>query len=287
VSCSNDAPNENKSQNNNVEQKEESIDSILTTDPVEILTGFPRFFFVKDSLGFELENVKVLADTYSKEKTYFNQLEKDTAYFIILDFLKEITISPEDDKALYEYNELKESEIAKYYKKFGVSIESAEGEYYCVPDYSYLAELFKEDLNPELEIYKEFLVLSNRHIFDDGGLMITWMELASQILETEDFYAELKMTEYKQEVFNEYCRIIHPLMYGMENSFIVNSSSDSVVGLLPEVEEAYNMLILDPIHNSGNLFTKHLENQKNAMFGMFAEDVPYMTDEEIKDFLDY
>lgn len=287
ASCGTDVTQEDYTQPVIKSDKVQSQDSIVTEEPAEVLTGFPRFYFVKDSLGFELENVEVLANTYSKEKIYFNQLEKDTAYFIILDFLKEIRIAPEDDKALYEYNEVKESEIAKYYRRYGILIESSEGEYYCVPDYSYLAKLFDGDLNPELDIYKDFLVVRNRHIFDDGGLMISWMELASQILETEDFYHDLMEPGYKQDVLLNYSWLVNPMFYGSENSYIVDVYNDSIVGLLPEVQEAYDMIMLDPIHNSGNLFTTHLENLKLANFKPRGKDMHFMTDEEIKEFLDF
>ncbi len=188
MSCESDSSDSNNVEDVSTDNTVEVVDSILNDESIEILEGFNRFLFVKDSLSSDLENVKTLTDAYSSEKNKFAQHEIDSAYFIILDFLKQISIAPEDDKALYEYDEIRESEISKYYKEFGVNIESAEGEYYCVPDYSYLALVFKGDLNPDLDIYKDFLVVSNRHIFDDGGLKISWMELAIQIIETEDFY---------------------------------------------------------------------------------------------------
>ena len=286
ISCASEVAPDEDAQSITVHSNAQTKDSVIIEEPIVREVGFPRFFFVKDSLGFELENVKVLADTYSTEKIHFNQLEKDTAYFLILDFLKEIRIASEDDKALYEYNQVKESEIAKYYKRFGILIESSEGEYYCAPDYSYLAKLFKGDLNTELDIYKDFLVVSNRHVLDDGGLMISWMDLASQIIETEDYYHELSNSIYKEDVFSNYTWIINPLLYGTENSFNDDDYNDTIKGLIPEVKSAYDMLILDPIHNSGNLVAAHFENLKNVDFKSRGEKMHYMTDEEIRSFLD-
>ena len=285
MSCSTEVKHEDNTQAVITTSTIQPENSVVTEAVPEVLKGFPRFFFVKDSLGFTLENVKVLADTYSSEKINFNQLEKDTAYFIMLDFLKEIKMASEDDKALYEFDEVKESEIAKYYKQYGISIEMIEGGYYCFPDYSYLAKLFEGDLNPDLDIYKDFLIVSNRHIFDDGGLTISWMDLASQIIETEDFYNNLSNTVYKDEVLINYIWLINPLLYGSENSFIVDDYNDSMKGLLPEVKSAYDMLMINTIHNSGNLFTTHLENLNKSGFNPKGEEIHYMTDEEIEAFL--
>jgi hypothetical protein len=285
VSCDTDLAHEDNIQTAVTTSNLQSEDNAVIEEPVIVLTGFSRFFFVKDSIGFTLENVKILADTYSSEKINFNQIEKDTAYFMILDFLKEIEIASEDDKALYEYSEIKESEIAKYYKQYGISIEMIEGGYYCFPDYSYLAELFKGDLNPDLDIYKDFLVVTNRHIFDDGGLKISWIDLASQIIKTEDFYTELKQTKYRYDIFDEYTTLCYPLMFGTENSFITESSNDSIPSLLPEVKTAYDMLILDPIHNSGNIFSIHLENLTQVNFQPNDEMMVDLTDDQIENLL--
>lgn len=260
-------------------------DSVIIEEPADVLVGFPRFFFVKDSLEFELENVKILADTYSSEKINFSQLEKDTAYFIMLEFLKEIRIASEDDKALYEYDEIKESEIAQYYKDFGISIESAEGEYYCVPDYSYLTQLFKDDLSPDLDIYKDFLEVSNRHIFDDGGLMITWMELASHIIETEKSYKKLKYSEFSDEILNEYISLSNVLMFGSENSIIIESN-DTVKSLTPEVFEVYEFLIEnDSLYNSGSIFKEHLNNLSEVNFDLTNDNLVTMSRLKIKKIL--
>jgi len=76
-------------------------------------------------------------------------------------------------------------------------------------------------------------------------------------------------------------------MFATPHSYIVDVYNDSIVGLLPEVQEAYDMIMLDPIHNSGNLFTAHFENLKLANFKPRGEDMHFMTDEEIKEFLDF
>lgn len=267
-----------------IEPITEKSEHIIEEQAYIQLFGFEGFLFVKDSLTPELENCKVLTDTYSELKLDFNQLEKDTSYFIVLEFMKEISIAPEDDKALYEYDDIKETEIAEYYEEHGILISSAEGEYYCVPDYTFLANVFNGDLNPELTVYSGFLILENKPTFYDGGLIITWMELAKQIIETEDFYSELKDTKYSEEVFTHYTWKINALLYGTENSILIDET-DSLRQLSVDALKAYEFLMSDSVHNSGNLFSVHFKNMKVVNYEVRGEAMHYLTDKEIEDFL--
>ncbi len=119
----------------------------------------------------------------------------------------------------------------------GLKWESPEGMPWTKPNYTQIAEEFGKYSSDEVAAFLKFMNrLTDPSPFSDGGLVISWDELASIIVEAEAF-----MTEYEDELLREsveeyYDWYVLNYFIGMDNSPVFTYDTGEII---PEVKASY------------------------------------------------
>lgn len=257
------------------EENQVAVDSLIA------LSAFEEFASYVASLDRVVENVDSAFAKYENLKTDFSTEEKDSAFFVIRDYMLEFEIS-EDEFGDYSSNAI--SKIEKKYTKSGFDVLSGEGYYWPVPNNQFLQQKFKKDISEELDDYLDLLKKVEIQITSDAGLIITWAELADMILLCEEFLTENTETKYSSLVMSLYMERLHFLMWGLDNTPIIDLwSEEEVKQLDPDVSAVYQKLIADTKYKTGKIIADHLTWLESKNFKYLESD--YLSEVEVRMYL--
>ena len=257
---------------------------INPSDNLEELAMVPPFVEFKNyiaNLDVELPSIDSLFTKYDALKEGFTQEEKDSAYFLANDFmyLFEVEESEQED-----YSEKAVKAMEKKYGKAGFVIGNNEGYFYLWPDSKFLEKKFKKDLSTELSNYLEVEKKVNGQLTSDGGLIISWGELAKMILVCEDYMVKNNESKYFDNVMGLYLERMRFFMWGLDNTPIIDwvFEEGEPKHLNEEVAAEYQKLIKDKKHKTGEFIADHLVFLEFRNFDFAYEEQVDLTEEDVK-----
>lgn len=257
-----------------------------TTEIVDSLNAYPvfeEFTSYVGSLESVAENVDSVFSKYESLKTDFSQDEKDSAFFVTLDFMRSVETS---DDEIGELSEEKQKKLEKKYNKYGFEIWYAEGYPYPMPDLKYVEQKFKKDLSAALDDYLDVYKKTFIQTTSDAGLIIEWSELADILLACEEYLTENPESKYAPQVLFSYMENLNFLMWGLDNTPTIDYWSDESSRKLDEtVSDVYQKLIKDTKHKTGKIIADHLVWLESKNFNYAYDEIKYLSEEEVKLYL--
>jgi hypothetical protein len=265
------------------EQTSSTENQSIAPDSSDSQPGFITFTQSVSELSATLENVDTVFSKFDALKNSFTAEEKDSAFFVTLDFMSRVEILP-DESEIYDEKKLKK--LRKKYEASGFHVYTSEGYTFLSPDIKFLSKKFRKDISDDLDAYLDILELSYRQITSDGGLIIEWKDLAEMVLEFEDFLTENSESAYKEDALTSYIIHMDLLMWGLDNTPVVDMwSSDTARFLDPSVKNTYDQLIHDQNHQTGKIIADHLIWMESKNFDFEYEEQQFLTAEKANEYL--
>jgi len=155
---------------------------------------------------------------------------------------------PENKVGEIKNAELKE-EITKTFDNM-YRLVNLEGEFYPIVDYTKLRE-YDNNISDEWKTYLSIRAMDSDEIpFSDGGMRITFEELADRILKTENFLNTYIAGPRQDELLELYENKLTAYMKGLPNTPIVNYSNKNIFDeVLKSYEATSNMEGYITAHN--------------------------------------
>jgi hypothetical protein len=255
----------------------------VSNDSIAAGAAFNEFTTYVKSLEKTVENIDSAFSKFENLKVDFTQEEKDSSFFVMRDFMWSFEVAA-DEQEITSEDDMKK--LDKKYSKYGFEMSYNEGYAYLMPDIKFLSKKFKNDISVELDDYVDILKVSMAQLTSDAGLVVEWSELADRILTYEEFLAENTESKYWNDVLFNYVEETNFLLWGLDNSPIIDSWSEEGVKKLEEtVSEVYQKLIKDDKHKTGKLIADHLAWLESKNFTYTWEDQTRLTDDEAKMYL--
>ncbi|THF73056.1 hypothetical protein [Cohnella fermenti] len=121
----------------------------------------------------------------------------------------------------------------------GYKLETAEGFVFPVVDYGKLKR-FDANVSPAMKDYIALLAAeSDNKTAADGGLVISWDELASRTLAAEQYVTNYPDSPEKEAATTLYLRYLTNLLYGLDNTPIFDYNTYKI---LPEITDLYKKI---------------------------------------------
>lgn len=257
--------------------------STVQTDTVSTVESFSDFKAYVNSLEYELYNVDSAFAHYEKMKINFSADQKDSSLFVLRDFLLGFELTDED---VGDLTEERQKEIEKEYGNKGFEVWYVEGYPFLVPDIKFLEQKFKNDISADLDDYLDVVKKVDKQITSDAAVVIEWSDLADMLIICEEFLAENTESKYTTQVIGLYQERVNLLMWGLDNTPVINNwSTDTTWELEEMVSEVYQKLIKDDKHKTGKIIADHLAWLETKNFHYEYEEVEYISTEEIKMYL--
>ncbi len=275
VSCAGNAP------------ESDSTNDTTTVAGDSIVAGaaFTEFTTYITSLERTVENIDSAFAKFETLKIDFTQEEKDSAFFVMRDYLWDFEVAA-DEQEITSEDDMKK--LDKKYSKYGFVMSYNEGYAYLMPDIKFLSKKFKNDISVELDDYVDILKVSMAELTNDAGLVIEWSELVDRILTYEEFLADNTESKYWNDVLFNYVEETNFLMWGLDNSPIIDMWSEEGVKKLDEtVSEVYQKLIKDDKHKTGKIIADHLAWLESKNFTFTWEEQTRLTEDEAKMYLGF
>ncbi|MBI3133876.1 MAG: hypothetical protein HYZ14_04295 [Bacteroidetes bacterium] len=255
----------------------------VSVDTLSAGNAFEDFKVYVNQLDRTVENVDSVFARYENAKVNFTPQQKDSAFFVTVGFMQSFDIS---DDEIGDLSEEKQKEIEKKYNKAGFEIWYEEGYPYAMPDLKFVEAKFKKDISAELDDYLDVYKKTCIQTTSDAGLVIEWSELAELILVCEEYLAENRDSKYTDQVLADYMENLNFLMWGLDNTPIIDYWTDETVKQLDEnVSDVYQKLIKDTKHKTGKIIADHLTWLESKSFVFEYDEVKFLSEDEVKMYL--
>ncbi len=275
TSCAGNAP-ESDSKNDT---------TTISSDSIVTGAAFTEFTTYIASVERTVEKIDSAFAKFETLKIDFTQEEKDSAFFVMRDYLWDFEVAA-DEQEITSEDDMKK--LDKKYSKYGFVMSYNEGYAYLMPDIKFLSKKFKNDISVELDDYVDILKVSMAQLTNDAGLVIEWSELVDRILTYEEFLAENTESKYWNNVLFDYVEETNFLLWGLDNSPIIDSWSEEGTKKLDEtVAEVYQKLIKDDKHKTGKIIADHLAWLESKNFTFTWEEQTRLTEDEAKMYLGF
>lgn len=173
----------------------ENIKSITQEEASTMIIGFEEL--QKNSKNTEEE--KYLPEEIQGE---FNQLGTEGIDFNQAESIKDETIK----------------QLVTESRENGYRIETAEGYYFPVIDYSFYKQ-FSSYATPDIKDYIEIMSVESDHIFaKDAALVITWDEVVKRALSLERFLSSYPDSQKREDIISLYDNYLFITMHGLNNT---------------------------------------------------------------------
>jgi hypothetical protein len=122
----------------------------------------------------------------------------------------------------------------------GYRLETTEGYVFPIVDYSELLA-FSDNVTTQMKTYLELMAMeSNAMSASDGGIVISWDELASRVLAAESYVVMFPDSEERVKVEETYIRYLNFYLIGLNNTPIFDYETFT---LLPDKKSQYEQMI--------------------------------------------
>lgn len=270
------------------EETAEETTNDTTTTPTDSILEAPAYADFKryvKSLDPVLENLDSAFAKYDVSKINFSPDQKDSSLFLIKEFMHSFEVTEEEQETYWQEEE-NTKRIDKKYNAVGMEIWSEEGFLYLMPDIKYLQKKFKKDISVELDDYLDVLKVIFKQTTSDAGLSIEWSDLADMVIACEDYLIENPESKYCADVLDDYTQRINFLLWGLDNSPIIDYwTNENQKQLDADVNAVYQKLMKDGKHKTGKIIEDHIEFLESKNYDYTYEEVQYLTVAEAKMYL--
>jgi molecular chaperone GrpE (heat shock protein) len=218
------------------------------------------------------KKIDAIYDVY--RELNFNQDQKDTAFFMYIEFLNSI-------QPAMDWSENAKQTLEKKYGKYGLDVFFSEGMAGLSPNMYKISKKFTNDISQDLKNYVGIDNLSNKDMFDDCGLIIPWDEFADYVLDMEEFVLANKENRYYKYMLLRYSGNLETLLWGYD----IFEGRNEHRKLKNEVSKTYDRLIADQKHKTGLIIKEHKERLEETEFGKDWENRWFPSLEEIETYL--
>jgi len=127
-------------------------------------------------------------------------------------------------------------------KNGGYKIETAEGTYFPIIDYSFYKK-YRDYVAPDLKAYIDIMAVESEQVpAKDAALVITWDEVVQRALKQEQFINTYKDSSKAAAISELYEKYVLFTLYGLNNTPLFDYNSKTIK---PDAREAYAKAIAD------------------------------------------
>ncbi|MDD4238241.1 MAG: hypothetical protein PHT62_06770 [Desulfotomaculaceae bacterium] len=203
---------------------------------------------VEEIAGFIADNITYVSEEdASKLVDQFEQIQKDKISELETLFFDDTMQS----KIISEYssitagNEIKDTELKELLaktKNSGYKVETAEGTYFPIIDYSFYKE-FRDNVAPDLKDYINIMAVESDKVpAKDAALVIGWDDVLNRALDMEEFLSEHQDSMKADEVKELYKKYFTFTLYGLNNTPLFSYGSNTMDA---EAREVYEKVVKD------------------------------------------
>ena len=161
----------------------------------------------------ELTSLDRFLEGYRAIKSDLNQSQKERSYFTYVGIMELIAL-----KKYWFWGEFDEAETTAQYGAYGLNMAGGEGEYSLMVDSSVPGEIFKNDITDEVYQYSQLGKINGRQFTADAGIIISFAELGTVLLDAEERLIANYDSFYYSEFYSTYYDLLEYMMYGAENT---------------------------------------------------------------------
>lgn len=225
----------------------------------------------------DLNSLDSILNWYDVSKASFTQDEKDSSCLIYVEQMYKLT--GHVDGEYHQEEEFKES-----YEPYGFNIGGGEGMLWLITDTEKAAQKFEGDLSKDLREYMRLGEITGKQYSADAGMIISYEDWGDMLIDLEDRIRANRKSKYYSSFVDAYMSYLRWYMWGMDNTPITRW--DGEPGLNDEVRKAYEKIIDDKDHRTGEIIQRHWHSLEAGN----DYDAPYdqrwiLTKEEVEYYL--
>lgn len=203
---------------------------------------------VEEIAGFLADNITYVSEEdASKLVDQFEQIQKDRLSELETLFFEDTT----QNKINSEYSsitagtEVKDAELKELLaqtKNSGYKVETAEGTYFPIIDYSFYKP-FRDSVTPDFKDYINIMTKESDKVpAKDAALVIGWDDVLNRALDMEEFLNEHQDSMKADEVRELYKKYFTFTLYGLNNTPLFSYGSNNMD---TEAREVYERVVKD------------------------------------------
>jgi hypothetical protein len=273
-SCGNDSEETGAA----AEQKSE-IDTMDALTGPTFLETFEDFVVYQKNLSIDIYNLDSLFLKYESLEESFTQEERDSSYFLYVDFMNSIA---KDFDAVEDMGDLYD-DVVKNYEPRGLTAGSAEGYLWLIVDTSVPGKLFKDDITNELYSFAMLGEITGQQHYADASMIEGYKEWGEMLIDLENRVKENKDSKYFEIFVSTYSDFLFWFMWGMDNTPI--RGWEEGAGLEDEVITAYNNVIADDSHRTRDIIQDHMSFLNDVNFKYDWDDQKRLSNDEVVEYL--
>lgn len=203
---------------------------------------------VDEIAGFLADNITYVSEEdASKLVDQFEQIQKDRISELETLFFED-TIQRKinsEYSSITAGNEIKDTELKELLaktKNSGYKVETAEGTYFPIIDYSFYKK-FRDSVTPDLKDYIDIMTKESDKVpAKDAALVIGWDDVLNRALDMEEFLNEHQDSMKADEVKELYKKYFTFTLYGLNNTPLFSYGSNTMD---TEAREVYEKVVKD------------------------------------------
>lgn len=246
LSCSGDTNTTGDEANNNIDTS--------ATDTVVIMS-FTEFAGTCEALEANINSLDSITNWFNANKVQFSQEEKDSACMIYIQHMWKLEQSVDG-----EYDQ--EDEMQEQYGPYGFTIGGGEGMLWLIVNTAAVGEKFNDDISQDLREYLRLGEITGKQYTADAGMLISYEEWGDVLIDLEDRIRQNRKSKYYDQFIQTYQDFLRWYMWGMDNTPIQDWGSEP--GLNDDVKVAYEKIIADESHRTGEIIRVHWLNMETG-----------------------
>jgi len=255
------------------------IDTLNTEIDSTQLGTFEDFVAYQKNLSIEIENLDSLFLKYESLRDNFTQEERDSSYFLYVDLMYSIAEkfdAVEDMGPLYD-------DVVKNYEPRGLTGGSAEGYIWLIVDTSVPGKMFKDDITNDLFSFALLGEITGQQHYADASMIEGYKEWGEMLIDMEERIISNEGSKYFPAFLSTYSDFLFWYMWGMDNTPIRGWEEGS--GLEEEVAIAYDFMMADDEHRTGDIIEDHVNFLESVNFKYEWGEQKRFTNEQVLEYL--
>ncbi|UKN01414.1 hypothetical protein K6119_16940 [Paracrocinitomix mangrovi] len=249
-----------------------TVDSVV----VESMT-FDEYIAYTSELKKELSSLDSIFTKFETFQVQFSQEERDSVYFIYVDFMEKL-VGKFGDIECWDGGE----EKADPYLPYGFNLFGGEGYCWLHVNTVVPGNKFKPYISDDVYKFAKLGEITGKQYSADAGMSISYVEWGNVLTDLEDRIRNNKDSKYYKDFISTYKSFLVWYMYGMDNTPITDWENP---GLNEEVKNAYDKMINDTEHKTGAIISKHLEKLEESNYDLSWDKRWELSDEEVEKYL--
>ena len=280
--CSGAESSDSTQDEDHIEVSNDSLatDTLATNESAEMGT-LTDIRVMSQELPKEVSSLDTLHAKITSWQSNLDQPAKDSAFHYYVKLMQQIANKVGDiemiEESRYEY-------LRDTYVPYGFNIQGSEGYTWLTIDQSVAVKPFKDIVSEDLLRYAKLDEITAQQYAADGGMMVGYEAWGKVVMDLEDRMRKNKNSKYYSEFKGTYKAFLQNFMYGMDNTPI--TTWEEPKQLTEETKAAYEMVIADKQHKTGNIIKEHMLRLEANNYEWDWDRMWQLSDKELKKYLE-